>query len=120
MDQKAADELIGGQLHDLLAITGLDAVILPAERDCIGVGADQAGVRDRHAVSVTAEIGQHRLRAAERRLGVDHPFSFAERGQPGGECAGIGQSRSVTEEDQVSGVVEGEQACEEYAAKEPR
>lgn len=31
VDQEAPDELVGGQPHHLLPVTGLDAVILPAE-----------------------------------------------------------------------------------------
>src|SRR5882757_10975495 len=35
VDQEAADELVGGQPHDLLAIAVLDPVILPAEGDSL-------------------------------------------------------------------------------------
>lgn len=61
VDQEAADELAGGEPHHLLPVTRLDAVILPAEGNGPGVGADQTVVRDRHAVRVAAEVGQHRL-----------------------------------------------------------
>lgn len=64
MDQEPADKLRRRQAHDFLPVTGLDAVILPPKRDSLGVGADQAVVRDRHAVCVSAQVGQHRLRAA--------------------------------------------------------
>ena len=74
VDQEPADELVRGEPHHLLPVAGLDAVVLPAEGDRLGVRADQAGVRDGDTVGVAAEIGQHRLGAAEGRLGVDHPL----------------------------------------------
>lgn len=97
MDQETANELIGGQSHDRSSVAGLDAVILPAERDGLGISADQAVVRDRHAVRLAPEVGQHRFRATERRFGVDHPFRFAERGQPSGKGPGVGKPRLTAE-----------------------
>ena len=44
VDEEAADELIGCQSHDGLAVVGPDPVIFPAERDSVGVGADQVAV----------------------------------------------------------------------------
>jgi hypothetical protein len=69
---------------------------------------------------IAGEIGQHRLGAAEGRFGIDHPFGFAERGEPGFECGRLGQSGMVIEENKVPGVVQGEQAFDEQVAKEPR
>jgi hypothetical protein len=73
------NELVRGEPHHPLPIAGLDPVVLPAERDNVGVGADQAAVRDRDAVGIAAEIGEHGLRAAERGLGVGHPVNLAQR-----------------------------------------
>ena len=119
MDHETADDLIGGQLHDPLSVAGLDAVILPAERDGLGISADQAVVRDRHAVRVAAKIGQHRLGATERRFGVDHPFSFSERGQPSGEGPGVGKPRQAAEEGKSAGAMEGQQAVDEQTPEQP-
>lgn len=44
MDQETANELIGGQSHDRSSVAGLDAVILPAELDGLGISSDQAVV----------------------------------------------------------------------------
>ena len=68
---------------------------------------------------VAAEVGQHRLRATERRFGVDDPFRLAERCQPSGERADPGQPGKVAEEDQVSGSMEVKQAFDKQATKEP-
>ena len=44
MDQEAADELGCGQPHHLLAVSILDAIVFPSERDGVGIGADEAAV----------------------------------------------------------------------------
>ena len=98
MDQEAADELRFGQAHHLHPVAALDPVVLPPERHRSGVGADEAVVRDRDAVGVAAEIGQHRLRPAEGRLGVDDPVGLAQRREMGGEGVGVGQFGQAAEE----------------------
>ena len=44
-------------------------------------------------MGVAAEIGQHGLGTAERGLGVDDPFGFAQRREPGGEGVSLSQAR---------------------------
>ena len=66
----------------LLAIAVLDAVILPAKRYRVGVGANKAMDGDRHSMGVAAEIGGHGFWPIEGRFGIHHPFGFEERGQP--------------------------------------
>ena len=98
MDQEAADELARGEAHDGSPpfmvcgqttagqwVTVLDPIVFPSERNNVGVGADEAAVRDRHTMGVAAEIGQNSLRASERRFGIDYPFRFAQRCEVGGE-----------------------------------
>ena len=98
VDQEAADELARSQLHDGLAVVGLDPIVLPAESDGLGIGTDQTAVRDRdplswfalqttagQGVGVSTEIGQHRLGAAEGRFGINHPVRFTQWSEPGGE-----------------------------------
>lgn len=58
MDQEMADELGGRQGHDLNPVAALDAVVFPAEGHGVGIGADQAVVRDCDAVRASAEVGQ--------------------------------------------------------------
>lgn len=120
MDQEPADEFVGGEAHHLLPVTLLDAVVLPAKRHGPGLGADKAVVRDGDAVGVTAEIGQHRLGAAEGGLGIDHPFGFAERGQPGGKLGSVREPRQIAEEGEIPGAVQGEQPFKEQAPEQAR
>ena len=44
VDQEPADELARCQAHNLLAITALGPVVLPLERNGIGIGADETTV----------------------------------------------------------------------------
>lgn len=71
MEEKAAQELLGLQLHDLGGAPG--RVIFVAEADDPVADKHQARIRDRHAVGVAAEVLQHLLRAAARWAGVDDP-----------------------------------------------
>ena len=68
VDEEAADELVGCERHALVAVAAFDPVILPPEGDAGVIECDQPAVGDGDAVGVAREIGQHRLRAAERAL----------------------------------------------------
>ena len=49
-------------------------------------------------MGVAAEIGQHLLRPAERRLGIDDPFKAARLGKQAGEGGWLGQAGEIAEE----------------------
>src|SRR5438874_2576431 len=55
VDEKATDELVGGERHLLVSLAALDAVILPFEGDAALVKGDQAAVGDGDAVGVTRQ-----------------------------------------------------------------
>ena len=120
MDQEPTNELGRGQPHDLLAVAGFNTIILPAEGDGLGIGADQAVFRDRHPVGIAAQVCQQGLGAAEGWFGVDHPCGFAERDEPGGEGLCLRQSGQATEEGQLPGAVQGEQPLQKQASEQPR
>ena len=84
MQQEAADELVGGQRHDLALV--LMPVVAPAEADPAAGERDESAVGDRDAVRVAAEIGQHRRGAGEWSLGVDDP---CDRRSPGKENGNV-------------------------------
>ena len=67
VEQETADELVGGEGHDLLAVGAGAAIILVAERDAGLVEALKAAVRDGNAVDVAGQISQHGLGSGERR-----------------------------------------------------
>src|SRR5690606_21582690 len=81
MEQEAPDELVGAEGHDALTVGPVTTIILVAERDAALVERDQPTVRDRHAVGVAREIGEHGLRSCERRLGIDHPALLPDWGE---------------------------------------
>lgn len=119
MDQEAADELVCGKTHCLLTAAVFDAVILPAERDGLGVSTDEAAVRDGDTVGVSAEVGQHRLGATEGGLGINHPFGFAQGSQPSGEGGSVCQLGQVAEERKIACAMQGQQPFNEQTAKQP-
>lgn len=78
VEQEAADELVGGKRHELLPVGAF------AEGDAALVEADEAAVRDRDPVRVARQVGEHRFRAGEGRLGVDHPCDRLNPGKENG------------------------------------
>lgn len=87
VQEKATDELVRVERHDLrLAAV---AVVPPAERDPIVGRSDQSGIGDGDAMGVAAEIGQHLLRPAEGRLGVDDPLIATNLGEQADEGTGF-------------------------------
>src|SRR5690554_3110349 len=81
VQEEAMDELVGVERHDprLAAMS----IVAPAERDAMGVAA---------------EIGQHLLWPAERRLGVDDQFAATDFGKHVGEGLRLCQVSEIAEE----------------------
>src|SRR5690606_38746358 len=79
MQQEAADELVGGDGHELLPVGAGAAVILVSEGDAGLVEGNKAAVRDRYAVSVAREIGENGFRAGEGRFGINNPTLPSDR-----------------------------------------
>ena len=118
VEQEAANELIGVEGHHL-GLVPL-AVIAPLEADPGPVDGDEPAVGDRHAVGVAAEVGEHLLGRAERRLGVDHPVDLAQAFELMGEGRTVDQPRQITEEAQAPGVESRLQLLQEQPPIEPR
>ncbi len=79
MHQKPANEFFGRERH--LLGTVLIGVVLVAETDAIVCHRDQASVRNRHPMGITAEIPKDLLGSAEGRLGIDDPALPIQRSQ---------------------------------------
>src|SRR6266478_6072165 len=105
MNEEAADELVGWQRHYLGLVASLGPVVFPFEGDAGLVEGDEAGIGDGDAMGVAGEIGEHRLGAAERALGIDNPFGLAERRQIFGEGFVLGERRMIGEETQAPGLM---------------
>lgn len=120
MDQEAPDKLVGRQTHDLSLFASFDAVVLPAECHGAGISADQSAVRDRHPMSISAEIGKHGLRPSEWRFGIDDPVDLAERRHPFGEGNRVSQVTEFPKEVQFASSVESGQAFDKQATEQSR
>jgi hypothetical protein len=78
VDQESADELAGGEYHDLLTIAAIGTIVLPSEGHVGAVAGDQPAVGDGDAVGIARQIGQY---GAGRRTGAWHrPAMFARIG----------------------------------------
>jgi len=76
MLDEASQELFGTESHQPLLVAA--SVISPAKGDLVTFVGNDPMVADSNAMSVTAEITEDRLRAAEGGLGVNHPVLAAE------------------------------------------
>ena len=72
------------------------------------------------AMRVAAEIGERLARAAERRLGVDHPIDAAQFGETRFESIGIGEAGERTGEAQPAGFMGVLQVAQEQPAEQAR
>ena len=71
VDQEPADELVCLQGHGLVPTGAIDAVILDAESDVIGIGPDQAAVGNCDPVSISRQVRQDCFGSSEGFLGVE-------------------------------------------------
>ena len=77
VQQESAKEFIDPERHQTLFV--VVGGIAPAESDhAVGKG-NEAMVRNRHTMSVLAQIAKRMLRAAKRAFGVNHPFGAEQR-----------------------------------------
>jgi hypothetical protein len=76
MKKKPSDELIGREIHDLLAV--IVGIITPSEGNpAVEIGKD-AIIADRDAVGIPAEVLEDTFGAAERCFAVDDPLFMIE------------------------------------------
>src|ERR1700720_3593065 len=105
--EKAADELVSGERHHLIAFAPFEPVVLPLEGDALVIEREQAAVGDGDPVGVAGEIAQHLLRTAEGALAIDHPLFAVQRPQIRGERLRIDQPGMLAEELQLTGLISG-------------
>ena len=56
VEQEPADELVGRERHDALAVGAVTSIVLVTEDDAALVEVDQAAVRDGDAVGIACQI----------------------------------------------------------------
>jgi hypothetical protein len=102
VQEKSPDELVRMKAHDLLAITSIAPIILPSEGNMVVIKFDDAAVGDSEAMGVSAEIGEHLVRTAERRLCIDDPFDAARTCEMAAEHGSVVEMGEVVEEVQFA------------------
>lgn len=80
MQQKAPQELIDGQRHQLLLVAM--GRVAPAEGDVAVFQSNESVVRYGNPMGIGAEISQGMFGATERTLGVDDPVLSKQGSQP--------------------------------------
>src|SRR5215469_5055919 len=98
MEQEASDELVGAECHCAVPRLPVAAVVLVAEGHAAFVERNEASVRDGNTVGVAGEIGKHRFRPGEGRLGVDEPSLPLERCETCGEGLAAMQALDLAKE----------------------
>jgi hypothetical protein len=89
MEEDAAQELIGGNGHDLLlAAVG---IVLPAERDAMVLKGNKAMVGNGNSMGVAGQVVENMFRSAEGRLGIDDPVLPEELPEETAEAVGRGK-----------------------------
>ena len=69
---------------------------------------------------VARQVREHRLRASERPLGVDHPLALAHWREPSLERLGLGQRHVLAKELQLTCLMRPLQLFEEAPPEQPR
>ena len=89
VQQKASQEFVGLERHDLHAV--VVGVVLPAEPDAAVAVIDEPIIRERDAVGVATEVGEHLLGAGEGPLRIHDPVDGPQLTEEAGEGVAIGQ-----------------------------
>jgi len=102
VQEKTSDELVRMKAHDLLAVTSIAPIILPSKGNMVIIKFDDAAVGDSDAMGVSAEIGEHLVRAAERWLCIDDSFDAARTCEMAAEQGSVIEMGEVVEEAQFA------------------
>ena len=117
MKQEAADELERVERHQLRLV--VMAIVLPAKADTAIGKFNDTGIGDGDTVRVAAKIGQHLLRPAKRRLGIDNPLRATNICNEASEGCQFRQSGEGTEELELTSVEGSLQSLKKQPPKQP-
>ena len=118
VEQKAADELVGIERHHLGSVVG--AIVLPTKADIAVLAGEQPAIGDRNAMGIAAEIGENLLWPAERTLGVDDPFDFAQGIEMTAEHRRVAEVCQIAKECELGVVERRLQVLQEQTSVQPR
>lgn len=115
--QEAVDELERVQRHQLRLV--VMPVVLPAKADAAISNINDTGIGNGDTVRVAAKIGQHLLRSAKWRLGVDNPLCATNIRNDASEGWRFRQSGEGTEELELASVEGSLQSLKKQPPKQP-
>src|SRR5262245_61879205 len=116
VNEKTADELLGGKRHGFLVT--LMSVVFPLETHLTICDIQQAMVRHRNTVGVSSDVIEHLLRASTRSLGIYNPFGFSERRQVTAKFAAVPEFFQAGKELQFAGIERVLKIFQEKAAEQ--
>jgi hypothetical protein len=116
MQQEATQEFIDGKSQKSLFI--LVSGVSPAERDLVIQEGNEPVIGNRNAMGVSAEIAQHLLGSAERRLAVDHPSGRVKLTDQTPKQFGLRQTAKQAVKPELSGSVSLLERFEKLAAED--
>ncbi len=82
-------------LITFVLLVAVQPIVFIPEGDLIVVDIEQALVGEGYALGIAAQVLEYLLRTAERRLGIDHPFTFGKRSQIVEEVLAIRQGLEI-------------------------
>src|SRR5467141_4489936 len=91
--------------------------VTPAKGDFLVGERDQSVIGDGHAMSVTAQITEHVLRASEGSFRVDHPVFSEQWSQPGSQDFGLSEELQVSMKVELAVLESAFECRDEFAAK---
>ena len=74
-------------------------IILPEKGDLVILKGEQTMVGNGDAMGVASQITEHKLRATERRFGINDPILTEEGAEEGSERLGVTQRLQAADED---------------------
>ena len=92
--------------------------VSPAKRDLVIQERDETVIGNRNAMGVSAEIAQHLLGTAERRLAVDHPSRRMKLTDQAPKQSGLSQAAKLAVKPKLSGSVSLLERLKKLAAED--
>jgi hypothetical protein len=114
--QEATQELVDVQSQESLFV--LVSGVSPAEGDLVVQERNEPAVGNRNAMGVSAEIAQHLIGPAERRLAVDHPSRGVKLADQTPKQFGLSQAAKQAVKLELSGSVSLLERLEKLAAED--
>lgn len=105
MQEKAPDELTGGECHCPLPVRPIASIVFVPKGHSGFIKGDEPAVGYGDTMGVARQVGEHCLWAREWRLGIGNPILFSERRDVAKEGTPLVKVGLVAEELDMAGGV---------------